>query len=79
LQARRGSEARRLRRQRYVQRIGRSAIASYSSLSITLPIEFVLEAEVDHLLDRLARLSPDTLRALGADRLAAPPIQEVRR
>jgi hypothetical protein len=79
LQARRSSEARRLRRHGMRSVFGPSAIASYSSSSIHIADRFGLEDEVDLLLDRFAGLSPDLLRALGADRVAAPPIHEVRR
>ena len=39
---------------------------------------FGLEDEVDRLLDRFAGLSPDLLRAVGADHLPEPPIHLVR-
>jgi hypothetical protein len=79
LQARRGSEARRLRRQRYAQRIWPLGDRVLFELVDHIADRFGLEDEVDRLLDRFAGLSPDILRAVGADRLAAPPIREVRR
>jgi hypothetical protein len=79
LQARHSSEARRLRRQRYARCIWPLGDRVLFELIDHIADRFGLEDEVDRLLDRFAGLSPDLLRALGADRVAAPPIREVRR
>jgi hypothetical protein len=76
---RRSAELRRLQRQRYAQRIWSLGDRVLFELIDHIADRFGLEDEVDRLLDRFAGLSPEILRAVGADRLGAPPIREVRR
>jgi hypothetical protein len=80
LRGRRAHELRRLRRQRYVERIcGLDAQRVWVELIEHIAARFDLEDEVDGLLDRFAGLDPDVLRALGADRFPPSPIREVPR
>jgi hypothetical protein len=71
---------RRLRRQRYVQRIWRLGDRVEYELVEHLIGTFGLDEDaVDRILDRFADLCPVVLRALGADRLPAAPLHLVRR
>jgi hypothetical protein len=80
LQARRTAELRRVRRQRYAQRIWRLGDRVQFELIEKLIKDFALdEGAVDHVLDRFAGLDPEVLRALGADRLPPAPIRSVPR
>jgi hypothetical protein len=72
-QARRVSETRRLRRQRYAARIWPLGDRVLFELVNHIAGRFGLEDEVDHLLDRYADLDLDLLRTLGADRLPTNP------
>jgi hypothetical protein len=78
LQARRAAEARRLRRQRYAARIRTLGERVLFEIFDHIAGRFGLEDEVDHLLDRYADLDLDLLRTLGAGKLSAPPIRQVR-
>jgi hypothetical protein len=73
LQARRASEARRLRRQRYAARIWRLGDRVLFELIDQIADRYDLEDELDRLLDRFAGLDPAFLRALGGDRLPPNP------
>jgi hypothetical protein len=73
LQARRLTEARRLRRQRYAARILPLGDRVLFELVDHIAGRFGIEDEVDRLLDRFAGLDPTVLRALGGDRLPPNP------
>ena len=79
LQAQRGYEARRLRRQRYAQRIWRLGERVEFELVEHLITAFALDEDaVDRVLDRFARLDHKVLKVLGADRLPPSPTREVQ-
>jgi hypothetical protein len=73
LQARRASEARRLRRQRYAARIWPLGHRVLFELVDHIAGRFDLEDEVDRLLDRFAGLDSAVLRVLGGDRIPSIP------
>jgi hypothetical protein len=77
LQARRASETRRLRRQRYAARIWALGDRVLFELVDHIAGRFGLEDEVDHLLNRFAGLDPAVLRALGGDRLPPNPTRVI--
>lgn len=77
-QARRASEARRLRRQRCAGRIWPLGDRVLFERVDHIAGRFGLEDELDHLLDRFAGLDPVVLRALGADKLPPLPIRQIR-
>jgi hypothetical protein len=77
LAERRAQENRRLRRQRYAQRIWPLGDRVLFELVDHIADRFGIEDEVDRLLDRFAGLSPEILRAVGADRLPARPLRLV--
>ena len=77
LQARRWAEQRRIRRLSCAQRVWRLGDRVLFGLVDHLACRFGLEDEIDRLLDRFAALDPAVLRALGGDRLPAPPIHRV--
>jgi hypothetical protein len=78
LAERRSAELRRLRRQRYAQRIWPLGDRVLFELVDHISDRFGLEDEVDRLLDGFARLSPEILRAVGADRFPERPLHLVR-
>jgi hypothetical protein len=78
LAERRSAELRRLQRQRYAQRIWPLGDRVLFELVDHIADRFGLEDEVDRLLDRFAGLSPEILKAVGADRLPEPPIHLLR-
>jgi hypothetical protein len=78
LRQRQSAELRRLRRQRYAQRIWPLGERVEFELVEKLIEHFALDEDtVDHILDRFAGLDPDALRALGANRLPLLPIHSV--
>jgi len=80
LQERRSAELRRLRRQRYAQRIHRLGERVEFELLEHLITAFDLDEDaVDRVLDRFAGIDPKVLRAVGADRLPPSPIRQVQR
>jgi hypothetical protein len=79
LQERRTAELRRLRRQRYAQRIWRLGERVAFELVEHLIAAFDLDEDaVDNVLGHFAEINPNVLRALGADRLPPAPIHAVR-
>ena len=64
--------ARSLRRQRYAARIWRLGDRVLFELVDHIAVPFGRGDDVDHLLDRFARIDPEVFRWLGADRLSAP-------
>ena len=79
LQARRSVELRRLRRQRYVQRLCDLDVPRLWLEFVNHVAErFDLDDQVDDLLDRYCGVNIEVLRALGCDRLPPMPIHEVR-
>jgi hypothetical protein len=77
LSERRAQENRRLRRQQYAQRIWPLGDRVLFELVNHIADRFGPEDEVDRLLDRFAGLSPEILRAVGADRLPERPLHLV--
>lgn len=78
LAERRSAELRRLQRQRYAQRIWPLGDRVLFELVDHIADRFGLEDEVDRLLDKFAGLSPEILRAVGADSLPERPLHLVR-
>ena len=80
LSERQAQENRRLRRQRYAQRIWRLGDRVEFELVEHLITAFDLDEDaVARVLDRFAGPDPQVLRALGADRLPPSPIRQVQR
>lgn len=70
-------ENRRLRRQCAVERVHRLGARVVYELLDEIDRYHDLGDDLDCRLDRYAALNPDVLRALGGDRLPAPPIHRV--